>query len=219
MIKELDSPHGFAHEINKPAFDTSRLRDRENPLPNDDPSLKDWVVENGELYINRAVIGVRPAVPGELVETWVSGPEGEKVLERSVVAEEGQLVAVGALGEKYIPSAAGLERNKVPVGEEGLREDEVVPPLPDDGHHYELWRPNGDDYRVVATNPYDGSIYLRTSSGRLQVGVPDGKIAAQVSARPGAEGMSIDSAVDVGVARFIAPNEFAVSYRPVAKRT
>lgn len=195
-------------EIPHRGFDTMALLDREQPLPNDDPRLKEWIETNGSLYINKAVIGVREAIPGEQIETWVNGAQG-KVLERSEIAKEGNLVAVGVLGEQYIPSAESLQRNKIPVGEEGLRDDEVAPPLPNDGHQYHLWRTNGGDYRVVAANPLPSNIYLLTSSGRLQTGVPGGLIAAQIRS---SEDDPTQHVVDV--ARFIAPDEFAASYRP-----
>jgi hypothetical protein len=163
MIRETETSHLREAEAKTSNFDTAKLLDKENPLPNDNPGLKDWVIENGELYVNRAVIAVRDAVPGETIETWVEG-SGGRVLERAVMAEKGQLVAVGVLGEQYIPSTASLEKNKVRIDQEGLQEGEVAPPLPEDGYRYELYRPNGEDYRIVATNPLHETIYLGTSS-------------------------------------------------------
>jgi hypothetical protein len=199
----------------KPAkqnFDTSPLLNATEPLPNNDPGLKTFVAQRGRLYKNVSVIGVRPAVDGEPIETWITDPAGNKVLERSTIARSGDLVAVGALGEQYIPSKSSIENNREAVGSEGLREDETPPPLPSDGHSYSLFRSNGRDFRVAAMNPYGNqNIYLRTSSGRLQTGVPGGMMAAQASIPP-TETATGDLQDRLDVVRFIGPSEFAASY-------
>lgn len=122
------------------------------------------------------------------------------------------MVAVGTLGEQYTPSRAKIEKGREPVGAEGLREEEKAPPLPNDSHSYTLLRANGQDYRLATVNPFeDQNIYLRTSSGRLQTGVPGGLMTAQISPLS-SEAESADVASRLDVARFIGPKEFAASY-------
>lgn len=193
-------------------FNINALLQAEAPLPNDDLALKGYIAEHGYLVRNTSVIAVRPATAGEPVETWIKGQNGQPVLERTATAKEGDVVAVGVLGEQYIPSKASIEKNREPVGTEGLREDEKAPPLPNDGHDYTLFRTNGQDYRLAAVNPFeDQDIYLCTSSGRLQTGIPGGLMAAQISP-PSVETEDTDVVCRLDVARFIGPEEFAASY-------
>lgn len=192
-------------------FDISRLRDRNDPVPNDDPALREWVVANGTLCRNIAIIAVRRAFPGEVVKTWIKGPGGKLVLERSTPTGPGhEWVAIGANGERYTPSSESLESNKEPVGAEGLRPLEKAPSIPDDGD-YTLMRPK-EDFRIAADNPFtEGRIYLGTSSGRVQTGLPGGKILVKVTLEQAEAG---GTHLEYGVARFLGPEEFPASYAP-----
>lgn len=195
-------------------FDTNTLLRSAEPLPNDDLALKSFIAERGRLYRHTSVIGVRPAIPGELVETWIQTLDEDRVLERTTTAQDGDLVAIGALGERYVPSSAIIEATRVRVGTEGLRADENAPPIPADGHVYVLYRTNGHDYRLATPNPFvDQFIYLRTSSGRVQTGVPGGLMAAQISPLSGKDA-ALDVISRLDVVRFIGPKEFAASYMP-----
>jgi hypothetical protein len=143
---------------------------------------KSFIAAHGQLYKNTSVIAVRNAIPDEPIQTWIKGPEDQPILERTATAKEGDVVAIGVLGEQYIPSQANLKKNREQVDIEDLREDEKAPPLPDDEHDYVLFRTNGQDYRLASPSPFDDKdIYLRTSSGRLQTGIPGGLMAAQIS--------------------------------------
>lgn len=194
-------------------FDTSALLRAEAPLPNDDPDLKSFVAKRGRLYKNISVIAIRSAVPGEEIETWVKGSDDELLLERTTPANEGDLVAIGTLGEQYIPSRANVEKNREAVGPDGLRDDENAPPVPNDGHSYTLYRTNGQDFRLATPNPFnDQYIYLRTSSGRVQTGIPGSLMAAQISPLPDAAEGHQDAVPRLDVVRFIGPEEFAASY-------
>jgi hypothetical protein len=65
------------------------------------------------LYRKKANVAIRPAVPGEVVETWIDGQR-----ETVNTARAGDYVVCGARGEQYIISSETLATRYGPPGAE-----------------------------------------------------------------------------------------------------